>query len=38
MEYEARSAAREQLFQEIAQQYQVIFDDEVKALMEGGSS
>jgi parvulin-like peptidyl-prolyl isomerase len=34
MEYEARNAAQEQLFQEIAQQYQVVFDDEVRGLME----
>jgi len=37
MEYEARNAAKEQLFQEIAQQYQVIFDGEVRALVEGGN-
>jgi hypothetical protein len=36
MEYEARNAAQEQLFQEIAQQYQVVFDGEVRALMESG--
>ena len=36
MEYEARNAAQEQLFQEIAQQYQVVFDSEVRALMEIG--
>lgn len=37
MEYEARNAAKEQLFQEIAQQYQVIFDNDVRALLEGAS-
>jgi hypothetical protein len=36
MSYEARNAAQEQLFQEIAQQYQVVFDGEVRALMESG--
>jgi peptidyl-prolyl cis-trans isomerase C len=36
MEYEARNAAQEQLFQEIAQGYQVVFDGEVRALMESG--
>jgi hypothetical protein len=34
MEYEARNAAKEQLFQEIAQLYQVLFDSDVRALME----
>jgi hypothetical protein len=37
MEYEARNAAKEQLFQEIAQQYQVIFDNDVRALVEGAN-
>lgn len=34
MQYEAGNAAKEQLFQEIAQQYQVLFDNNVRALME----
>jgi hypothetical protein len=34
MEYEARNAAKEQLFQEIAQQYQVLFDSDVRSLLE----
>jgi hypothetical protein len=34
MEYEAGNAAKEQLFQEIAQQYQVLFDNEVRSLLE----
>lgn len=37
MEYEARNAAREQMFQEIAQQYRIVFDNDTKALMESGS-
>ena len=37
MEYEARNAAKEQVFQEIAQQYQVIFDSDVRALLEGAN-
>lgn len=36
MEYEARNAAQDQLFQEIAPQYQVVFDGEVRALIESG--
>ena len=34
MEYEAGNAAKEQLFQEIAQQYQVLFDNQVRSLIE----
>jgi hypothetical protein len=34
MEYEAGNAAKEQLFQEIAQQYQVLFDNDVRSLLE----
>lgn len=37
MEYEARNAAREQMFQEIAQQYRIVLDDEVKAVMGSDS-
>jgi hypothetical protein len=37
MEYEARNAAKEQMFQEIAQQYRIVFDDDVKGLMESDS-
>jgi hypothetical protein len=37
MEYEARNAAKEQMFQEIAQQYRIVFDSDVKALMEAES-
>lgn len=34
MEYEARRAAKEQLFQEIAQSYQIVFDGPVRELLE----
>lgn len=34
MQYEAGNAGKEQLFQEIAQQYQVLFDNNVRALLE----
>ncbi len=34
MAYEAGNAGKEQLFQEIAQRYQVVFDNDVRALME----
>jgi hypothetical protein len=34
MQYESRNAAKEQLFQEIAQQYRIVFDDTVRELME----
>lgn len=34
MEYEARTAAREQLFQEIAQGYQIVLDRPVRELLE----
>jgi hypothetical protein len=34
MEYEARNAAREQLYQEIAQGYQVLLDEQVRDLVE----
>jgi hypothetical protein len=34
MEYEARNAAREQLYQEIAQGYQVVLDGPVRELLE----
>ena len=37
LEYEARNAAKEQMFQEIAQQYRIVFDDDVRALMESDS-
>jgi hypothetical protein len=36
MEYEARAAVREQLYQEIAQGYQVLLDPEVRELLEPG--
>jgi hypothetical protein len=34
MEYEARAAAREQLYQEIAQSYQIVLDRPVRELLE----
>lgn len=34
MEFEASTAAREQLFQEIAQNYRVVFDSEVKRFLD----
>ena len=37
MEYEARNASKEQLYQEIAQSYQVVMDAEVRSLLETGS-
>jgi hypothetical protein len=36
MEYEARTAAREQLYQEIAQGYQLLLDPEVRELLGPG--
>jgi hypothetical protein len=37
MEYEARSAAREQLYQEIAQSYQIVLDGPVRELLEAAA-
>ncbi len=37
MEYQARNAAKEQMFQEIAQRYRMVFDADVRALMESDS-
>jgi len=37
MEYEARNASKEQLYQEIAQNYQVVMDAEVRDLLESAS-
>jgi len=37
MEYEARNASKEQLYQEIAQNYQVVMDAEVRGLLESAS-
>lgn len=37
MEYEARNASKEQLYQEIAQSYQVVMDAEVRDLLESVS-
>ena len=34
MEYEARTAAKEQLYQEIAQNYQIMLDRPVRDLLE----
>ena len=34
MEYEARNAAKEQLYQEIAQNYQIMLDRPVRDLLE----
>ena len=34
MEFEARNAAKEQLYQEILRQYQVVLDDDVHAILE----
>lgn len=34
MEYETRNAAKEQLFQEIAQRYQIVMDEQVAKLLE----
>jgi hypothetical protein len=34
MEYEASSAAKEQLFQEIAQNYQIVFDRTVREFLQ----
>jgi hypothetical protein len=37
MEYEARNASMEQLYQEIAQNYRVLMDSEVRELLESDS-
>jgi hypothetical protein len=37
MEYEARNASKEQLYQEIAQNYQVVMDAEVRDLLESAT-
>jgi ribonuclease HI len=34
MEYEARIAAKEQLYQEIAQSYQIVTDSKVASLLK----
>jgi len=34
MEFEARNAAKEQLYQEVLRQYQVVLDDDVHAILE----
>lgn len=34
MQYEAGNAGREQLFQEVAQRYRIVFDDTVQSLIE----
>jgi hypothetical protein len=36
MEYEARNAAKEQLYQEIAQSYQIMLDGQVREVLEAG--